>query len=73
MVGVISGAQGSWSSRCELPGPLALIVASVFQILILSSSSSLIAESLMVGSSGWLSSVMLVVCTSVLMGPKNGL
>ncbi len=73
VVGVMSGAQGSQSSQCVLPGPLTSIVAGVFWILMSSSLSSSVAESLAAGSSGWLSSVTLVTCTSVLMGPRNGL
>ena len=69
----MSGAQGSQSSRCVLPGPLILIAAGVFQIVASRSLSSLVVESSLVGSSGWLSSTMSVVCTSVLMGSRNGL
>ncbi len=51
-MGVMSGAQGSRSSLCVPLGLLALIVAGVFWILVLSSLLSSVAESLMVGSSG---------------------
>ncbi len=68
----MSGAQGSQSSQCVLPGLLATIVAGVFQIVISSSLSSSVVESSLAGSSGWLSSMTSVACTSVLIGPRNG-
>jgi len=37
------------------------------------SFSSLVVESSLFDSSGWLSSAMLVACTSILIGPRNGL
>src|SRR5216683_792270 len=72
-VGVMRGTQGSWSSLCVLPRPLASIVAGVYRNVASDSLSSLVVDSLAVGSSGWASSAMLVVYTSARIGPRNGL
>ncbi len=73
-VGVVPrGIQGSRSSLCVPPGPLVLIVAGVYWNVSSVPHSSSVVESLAVGLSGWLSSTMSVTCTSIWVGPKNGL
>ena len=72
VVGVMRGAQGSLSSLCVLPGLLTLIVAGVWQILWSCSLSSSEVESSSAGSSVWLVSMVSVVYTLSLNGPRYG-
>ncbi len=72
VVGVMRGVQGSRSSLCVLPGPLALIVAGAYLNVVSGSCLSSVVESSAVGLSGWVSSATSVACTSARTGPRNG-